>query len=283
MNSGFYAPGDGPLNLAAWRKIPRFCPWGRTGAEFHEDLDSTNLRVRELGYSGSAEGTLVATERQTAGRGRRGRNWHSPSGRNLYFSVLLRPALAPETTSLITLAAGLGAVKAIERLTGFRASLKWPNDLLWGQRKLAGILTELEMRGSRPDFAVLGMGVNVNIARSEMPAELADTAGSLLEATGRSWNRLELLSALLEDIEKEYTELSLGGQAGLLEKYRRVCATVGSRVIVSEAGGCWQGRAEDVDETGGLVIRRETDGVLTTVYSGEVSLLRGVNKQKPGS
>lgn len=265
---------DRPFSQEGLRPFLRTRYIGRGSVEFHDRIDSTNARIRALGLDGSAEGALVAADLQTAGRGRHGRNWHSPPGVNLYFSVLLRPNLPLAQMSLLTLAAGVGAARAVDRATGCRTGIKWPNDLEIGGRKVAGLLTELELRNGAPQFAVLGVGLNVNLAAADLPRDLTDRAGSLLTATGRRWDRMELLGAMLEELEDQYEDLR-GGRADLvLARHRRASVTLGAVVRVTLADGIFEGDAEAVDEDGALTIRRRSDGRTIRVSAGEVSLVR---------
>ncbi|MBU2549153.1 MAG: biotin--[acetyl-CoA-carboxylase] ligase [Proteobacteria bacterium] len=254
---------------------------GRPALEFHETIDSTNLRARELALAGGQEGTLVAAERQTQGRGRLGRAWHSPPGLNLYFSLILRPPLSPEHTTCLTLAAGLGAAEAIERITKRRPDIKWPNDLLISGRKICGILSEMEVRAGRADFVILGLGLNVNLGPEHLPPEIASLAGSLLIATGRPWDRAQLLAALLNGIEGAYFDLVRGRRAAILSRYREHCVTLGSMVEVAQGTTRRRGRAVDIDESGGLIVESLDDGRRITVDAGEVTLIKPTPLENP--
>lgn len=253
---------------------------GRALIEIHRQIDSTNNRARALGLAGAAEGALVLAETQTAGRGRRGRHWHSPPGLNLYFSLLLRPLLPPEETPLVTLAAGLGSAEAVRRLSGLLASIKWPNDVLLGERKLAGILTEMEPGSGRASFVVLGVGLNVNLRARDLPPELAERAGSLFMAADRFWDRVEVLAVLLEEIEGVYQDLISGGRDRLIKRYRDFCRTIGREIRIVQGEAAWEGRALTVDDRGALVVRRSSDGRVITVNAGEVMEVR--DKQDAG-
>ncbi|MDY6851201.1 MAG: biotin--[acetyl-CoA-carboxylase] ligase [Thermodesulfobacteriota bacterium] len=247
---------------------------GRGLIEIHTRINSTNQRARELGLTNAPEGTLVLAETQTAGRGRLGRNWHSPPGLNLYFSLILRPNLPPDRTTLLTLAAGVGAAEAVSRVTGRKPSIKWPNDLLMGQRKVAGILSEMETRGANLPFVILGLGLNVNLKPADLPAELLDLAGSLFMATGRDWDRTALLAAMLKEIENQYEALKAGRAGDVLEQYRQACQTIGSQVRIAQGESVIQGTAVAVNESGELVIRPAGGRQLVCVNAGEVTLIK---------
>src|SRR5262249_47625594 len=142
-----------------------------------EEVDSTQRLARDLARGGADEGTTVIAERQTAGRGRMGRQWHSPAGENVYCSVVLRPPLAPGAVPCLALVVGLAVIDAVRAVAGLAAALKWPNDVLLEGRKVAGILTELDAEVERVHFVIAGIGVNVNV--TDFPPELAHKATSL--------------------------------------------------------------------------------------------------------
>ena len=181
---------------------------------------------------------------------------------------------------MLTLAAGLGAAEAVGLVTGRRPDVKWPNDLLMDGRKIAGLLSEMEVRDHRVLFVILGLGLNVNLPLEDLPADLADSAGSLLTVTGRSWDRVLVLAALLECIEKDYLALTEGRLDELLERYRRVCLTLGRAVRVALGSTVIKGTAVDVDQKGRLVIEDEADGRLVRVNAGEVTLAESWPEQE---
>ena len=246
--------------------------FGRGLIEVHQQIGSTNTRAKELALSGTGEGTLVIAESQTAGRGRLGRSWHSPPGSNIYLSLVLKPKLQPARVPLLTLAAGLAASKAIEGVIGQTPAVKWPNDLLLSHRKVAGILAEMDIKDSHVSFVVLGIGINVNLSESELPAELAAQAGSLFMATGRKWNRVEILSAFLHEMEKYYYILCQGRYEEILTPYRAVCQTLGTHVRFVRQSRLIEGKARDVAQSGELTVEL-SDGKIIYLAAGEVSSL----------
>lgn len=252
---------------------------GRELVEIYKEIDSTNLRARELGLKGEKEGALIVTETQTAGRGRLGRVWHSPAGLNLYFSILLRPGIPSEEIPLITLFAGLGIAEAVGKVTGITPDIKWPNDLLLNGRKIAGMLAEMEFQPPDDPVVVLGIGLNVNMPPDKLPEDLSKTAGSLLIATGREWDRHVLLAEILKGIEANYMELTSGGVAGLLERYRDVCFTLGAKVKMSKGADIVVGTAVDVDQMGQLVVKRDADGILESFNAGETTIIKPGRKK----
>ncbi len=231
-------------------------------------LGSTNDAAKELGRRGAPEGTLVVAEAQDAGRGRLGRTWASPAGVGLYASLLLRPPLPPEELPRLTLTTAVAAARAVERTAGVRPGIKWPNDLLLGGRKLAGILTELETEAERLGYVVVGLGLNVNTPG--FPPELADTATSLYLSTGRTHSRLALLRAFLEDLEGLY-ELFLARRfPEILAEWRARTVTLGRPARVRQGDREICGLAVGVDEDGALQLQT-AGGQVMRVTSGELA------------
>ncbi|MEW6266547.1 MAG: biotin--[acetyl-CoA-carboxylase] ligase [Thermodesulfobacteriota bacterium] len=244
---------------------------GRGLIEVHQSLDSTNARAKFLSRAGAGEGALIVAETQTSGRGRLGRSWHSPPGKNLYFSLILKP-VPVDDPPLLTLAAGLAVAEALDRMAGRTPELKWPNDLLFDGLKTAGILTELETGSDGSRWAILGVGLNVNLEVADLPSELAGRAGSLMIATGCSWDRHEVLAALLKEIEEVYFKLASDGRAETLTRYRRLCRTIGQRITITTGGQSLDGLASGVDEHGRLIVIRHSDGRRLSFAGGEVTL-----------
>jgi BirA family biotin operon repressor/biotin-[acetyl-CoA-carboxylase] ligase len=272
MNTERTDPERAPLSAAAlsgsliapgsfWREI---AVTGLTG--------STNADLLAQAAGRAPEGSVLVAEAQTAGRGRMGRTWLSPPGAALMFSVLLRPdAVRPARRGWIPLLAGVAIASAIRSLTGLDARLKWPNDVLVGDAKLAGILAE-----QSADAIVVGVGINVSTRQAELPVE---TATSLAIEGASCTDRQLLLCGVLGEIERLY--LAWSGTAspgdpdasGLRDAYRRRCATLGRQVRVEFPGGDMvRGTALDVDADGRLLLRT-ADGALA-VSAGDVVHLR---------
>jgi BirA family biotin operon repressor/biotin-[acetyl-CoA-carboxylase] ligase len=236
--------------------------------ELHESIGSTNTRALELARAGAPEGTLVLAEGQTQGRGRLGRRWHAPPGSSLLMSLLLRPPLLLRQAPRATMICSLAAVEAIGQVCGLVARVKWPNDIVLGERKLGGILTELGARGEQLDYVIVGLGLNVNLDLSSLP-ELMAPATSLSIEAGRPVSRLELLLALLRGIEVRYERMAQGWSPH--GEWREHLATLGQEVCVGTAAEVIEGRAEDVDEDGALLVRTH-DGRLLHILAGDVTL-----------
>jgi BirA family biotin operon repressor/biotin-[acetyl-CoA-carboxylase] ligase len=233
------------------------------------EAGSTNEVARRLGQGGAGDGTLVVTDYQSSGRGRQGRRWQAPPGSSLLLSLLFRPPLGPAQVQRLTMACGLAVADAISAQTGLEVGLKWPNDVMIGGRKAGGILTELELQGSAVAFAVVGIGLNVNLDPDALGEDLLVQATSLSQALGRPVPRLPLLLALLEAAEGRYLGLRQGHSPW--REWADRLTTLGQRVTVSGAGRPLEGVAEGVDATGALQLRLD-DGQLERVLAGDVSL-----------
>ena len=245
--------------------------WIGARIECLDTVDSTNSWVRQLGLQGATDGTVVFAEEQTGGRGRLGRSWVSPRGKNLYVSVLLRSELPPESLSQISLTAGLAACEAVDEWC--HATLKWPNDVLVGGRKVVGILCELESR-SEDRFVVLGIGINVNMLLEDLPAELQEKATSLAVALGAEVDRARVAGRLLSLLESRYDELRTYGFAAIAAEWTRRSESVGKRIRVDEPGGIVEGIVLGLAPDGALCLKR-LDGGEHRVMVGDVTVLNG--------
>ena len=238
---------------------------------WYEEIGSTNDRARELADEGALAGEVVVAEAQTAGRGRRGRTWASPPRKNLYFSVVLRPELPPSRAPELTLVASVALCDAL-RQAGVEAGIKWPNDLLVGDRKIAGILTELAADPDRVEWVVLGAGVNVNARRDDFPPEVRDEATSVLIERGQAAPRALFAAACFTALEGWLDRHAEEGFAPVREAWRARSVTLGREVTVRVDGRELTGTAEDIDATGALLVR--TAAGTERFLSGDVTLLR---------
>jgi BirA family biotin operon repressor/biotin-[acetyl-CoA-carboxylase] ligase len=232
-------------------------------------MGSTNDEARRLAEEGAPEGTLVIADHQTAGRGRLSRRWEAPPGCCLLMSLLFRPELAPHQAQRLTMVCGLALVDTIESKTGLRADLKWPNDVVINGAKVAGMLTEIALSGSRLDYVVTGIGLNVNLDPARLPGDLLMPATSLSQVLGQPVARLPLLQACLRAVERRYLALR-SGHSPHAEWAERL-ATLGKAVTVSGAGPALDGVAEGANADGALLLRL-ADGRLETVLAGDVTL-----------
>lgn len=247
---------------------------------YFESIDSTNNYAKKMALEGAEEGLAVVAGSQSDGRGRLGRKWNSPSGAGIYMSIILKPALLPEEVQIITLAASVAVVEAISRITGIKPGIKWPNDVLLEDKKICGILTEMNSEIERVNFIVLGIGINYNLQHDEFPAELADKATSLSAYAGdhginiKKLSRLEIVRAVLQEMDKIYCLIPKHGHAEIIDKWKEYSVTLGREVRIISGETEYSAVAEDLTDDGKLIVRCN-DGSARLVQSGEVSLCAG--------
>jgi BirA family biotin operon repressor/biotin-[acetyl-CoA-carboxylase] ligase len=239
---------------------------------YFAETDSTNARARQLAENSAAEGEIVIAESQTQGRGRLGRRWESPPFANLYFSVLLRPRLAPSHAPQITLMAAVALAEAVDSFIPQTPTIKWPNDILVDGKKLAGILTEAACSAERVDYVILGLGVNVNYSIDAMPEPIRERATSILELTQQNVSRESLLRRLIQGLDRCYGELERSGFDALAQRWQAYFGWRGRRVQVGLLGQVSSGCAKGIDRDGALLIV-DDDGVEQRVVAGDVTLL----------
>lgn len=239
-----------------------------------EEVGSTNEVGSELARNGAPHGTVVISDSQTRGRGRLHRRWISPPDLNLYMSVILRPPIDAKDAPLLTLVASIAVAETIKKL-GVDTLIKWPNDVLIGRKKVAGVLTEMQPKGDKVDFTVVGIGVNLNMTKEFMEKEMgevAEIATSLREATGQEVERLKFASNLINELETWYKRFIEEGKPAIIREWTERWGAVNRRVQVRFGESVIEGIALRVDENGYLVVRRD-DGTTETIVAGDVILL----------
>jgi len=231
--------------------------------------DSTNTIALRLASEGAEHGTVVVAEEQTAGRGRFGREWYSEKSSGIYVSVLLRPPLAPAAAPALTLMAGVAAQAAVERASGLVTDIRWPNDLLLNGKKLCGILTEMSAEVDRLHAVVIGIGINVN--HREIPGELRAIATSLRLESGKIHSRVQVLAALLRELEQYYQLLLQQGAAAIVARWTAVSTYArGKRIVVRTPSGEFQVTTAGLESNGALRIRYD-DGREEPLVAGEIT------------
>ena len=245
--------------------------FGKGPIHYFQDVDSTNVKAKALAAKGAPEGTLVVAEKQRRGKGTRGKTWLSPNG-GIYLSLIARPAIAPSEAPGITLMTSVAVADAILSLADISVAIKWPNDILIGGRKLAGILTEMSTRMDSVDYIVVGLGVNVNMAAEDFPVSLRGQATSLLVETGAPSSRVRLVRAFLEHFEKCYDQLSNEGFDPILRRWRTLTNVFGRRVRIEAMGNACSGEVVDVDSDGALIIQ-DRSGRFQRVLSGDLCIM----------
>jgi len=231
------------------------------------ETSSTNDVAREQARKGARGGFVVAASRQTAGRGRLGRSWESPPDRGLYVSILLRPDLAMAEVGKLTILSSVATVDAVEAVAGLRPKIKWPNDLMIGERKMAGLLIEAEPKGGRVAFAVIGIGLNVRQEAGDFSPEVRSVATSLYLATGQMHRRADLLVALLHGLERRLSRPFDEAR----EAWTASSLTLGQRMTLTTARGRKHGQAMGLDESGALLLRGDS-GEVEAVTAGDMQV-----------
>ena len=242
--------------------------WAGKTVHFARETDSTNLWIKRLAKEGASEGTLALAEFQSAGRGRLGRSWEVPEGTSVMMSILLRPKFEPQYAPTLTLVMGMAVAKAVKNL-GFDVSIKWPNDVVVSHKKICGILTEMGVRDGKIDYAVIGVGINVNI--NEFPEEMADKATSLYLESGKEFDRSQIPGLVMEAFEEYYEKFAATCDlSGLKEEYESILANYNQpvRVLAKEP---YEGVARGITDGGELLVEK-TDGTIVAVSAGEVSV-----------
>ena len=241
---------------------------GKVIHHFHT-IDSTNSMAYQLALGGAGEGEVVIAESQKKGRGRLGRYWFSPPSLNLYLSVILRPKIPPQQSSLVTLMAAVATADAIQKLSCIIPLIKWPNDILVKGRKVAGLLNEIHSETDRIHFVILGIGVNLNMDGKMFPREIRTKATSLKIETGQTISRKAFVSCLLQELERWYAIFLEKGGAPVLTAWRGRAQIRGRDVKVSSFGETLVGTAVDVDSNGALILETK-NGNRKRVVAGDI-------------
>lgn len=237
-----------------------------------KETDSTNIVAFKLAEEGMEEGTVVIAEEQHRGKGRLGRHWESPYGTNLYCSIILRPPLTPVNAPQLTFLSAVAVTKAIETTTSLHPFIKWPNDVLINGMKVAGLLNEINAETERIHFVVLGIGVNINMRREQFPNDLRHPASSLFLEGGAHVNRVEFARALFITFDKLYDDYLIRGYNTIKEEWLSRSIVLGRKVKISFEDSELVGLVTGIDDYGALLLRK-SDGEISRVLSGDVSLL----------
>lgn len=250
--------------------LPPDFPWQHNIHHFIT-IDSTNTKAKQMAAQGAPHGTVLIADSQTGGRGRLGRSFHSPAGSGIYLSVILRPQCHASRLMHLTCATGTAMCDAVESACSFRPGIKWTNDLVFGKRKLGGILTELSLDAEgNAAYAVVGIGINCTQSESDFPEDIRSIATSLSRCTEAPIDRSKIIAAMLVSLER-MDQILLHQKAQIMDRYRRDCITVGQDISVIAGENIRHGTALSVDEDGALVVRF-SDGHTEAVSSGEVSI-----------
>lgn len=240
----------------------------------YPEIDSTNSVAFSLGHSGAEEGAIVIADRQSQGRGRLRRPWQSPPGSNLYTSILLKPSIEPSVAPQLTLLAGVAVADLLSAYCPGAVRLKWPNDVQIDGKKVCGILAEMRTSGHGIDYIVVGIGININISKSEFDEEFRNLATSLREETGKTLSRMDIAVSLYEHFESCYKIYLAEGFGPLKDRWLKYAAIVGEQLQVIFRDELQTGEVVELDDYGALLLRGD-DGRVTRVIAGDATVKKG--------
>lgn len=243
--------------------------FGKKDIEYFKEIDSTNTKAKDLAQAGAPEGTVVIAEKQTHGRGRRGRIWQSPEGDGIYATLILRPAMSPGEAPRITLMTAVAVAEALLSLVQINIRIKWPNDILVKGKKLAGILTEITTEMDAVNFIVVGLGLNVNTRSESFSEELRETASSVYIETGEQLSRASFVRAYLEHFEKYYNMFTQNEFPTIMGRWKQLSGFIGQKIMVDVVGRNHMGEVVDIGDDGVLILKDDQDRI-TRIFSGDV-------------
>ncbi|MDF2961764.1 MAG: biotin--[acetyl-CoA-carboxylase] ligase [Paenibacillus sp.] len=239
---------------------------------YYEQLGSTQTKAHELARLGAEEGTLVIAEQQTEGRGRMGRKWHSPKGKGIWMSIVLKPRIPLQFAPQLTLLVAVALCRAIRQVTSLPVGIKWPNDLLIDGKKISGILSESIAEDEKPLYVIVGVGISANLREDDYSEELRDVATSLQIESGKAVDRTGLLCQFLEELEKLYAVFHDQGFAPIKLLWEALSVSLNRKVRTQTPQGLLEATAISLDESGALTVRLE-DGSITKWYSGTIEFI----------
>ncbi len=247
--------------------------WAGNEVYYYDEIDSTNTKIKQLADEGKPHGSLVVADKQSAGKGRRGRSWDSPAGTGIWMSILLRPDMMPDKAPMLTLVMAYSVGCAIRKSEELDANIKWPNDIVIAKKKVCGILTEMSAEIDYINHVVIGVGINANAM--EFPDEIADKATSLRCQKGAPIKRAKLIADIMDEFEKNYADfMQLGNLSGMIKGYNELLVNRGQEVRVIQPGHEYVAQALGINELGELIVD-QADGTREYVFAGEVSV-RGI-------
>jgi BirA family biotin operon repressor/biotin-[acetyl-CoA-carboxylase] ligase len=278
-NKGYRLVEDNNLDIFSKVEIESHMDtkWMGRNLIFYKETASTNLDAKKLADEGAESGALVVADMQTAGRGRRGREWVSPAGKDIYMTLMLRPECRPEKASALTLVMALAVLEAmlevVDKPSGV-IGIKWPNDIVIDNKKACGILTEMSAELDGIHYVVIGVGINVN--QTQFEGDISKTATSMLIENGEKINRSKLVARVMHYFEEDYEIFAnTWDLTGLVDKYNKYLVNCGKEVRVLDPKGEYDAVADGINENGELIVRRKDNGETCLVYAGEVSV-RGI-------
>ncbi len=237
--------------------------------KLYDEVDSTQIIAQRLAEEGAGEGTLVIAEQQNAGRGRMGKPWHSPKGKGIWMSLVLRPTIPIHFTPQLTLLTAVAVCRAIRKVTALPVAIKWPNDLLIEKRKICGILLESTAEDERLRYVIAGIGISVNLEEDDYPEHLKTIATSLRLASGHKVDRIQIIKHVWEEFEALYDLYQEKGFEPIRTAWEALTMSLGSTVRANSPKGLIEGTALSIDEMGALVVKL-ADGEMVKLYSAEI-------------
>lgn len=241
---------------------------------FLKSVDSTNEFAAKLSIGHEIKTAIVViADSQEKGRGRLGREWISPSGVNIYMSIILKPEIEPKDATLLTVLTAVACAVALRKVSGLKITIKWPNDLMVSGKKIGGILTEVRSEPDRIKIAVIGIGINVNIESKDFPEKIQSIAASVKDETGKDYSRSEIIIQILREFEDLYKTFIKKGRSSLLKKWKELSSTLGKKVTIEVGKEIISGIAEDIDDEGMLILRTQSGG-RRKISSGDVTILK---------
>lgn len=244
--------------------------FGKKGIEYFKEIDSTNIKAKDLAEGGAPEGTVIIAEKQVMGRGRKGRTWLSPEGDGIYASLILRPAMAPSGAPKITLMTAVAVAEALLSLVQIKITIKWPNDIMVRGKKLAGILTEIATDMDAVNYIIVGLGLNVNTPLQNLSEELKDRATSIYIETGEPLSRTRLVRAYLEYFEKYYEMFKANNFTPIMNRWKQLSNIIGQKITVDVIGRKHVGEVTDIDDEGVLILK-DDEGGYQRIFSGDIT------------
>ena len=244
--------------------------WAGKSLYCFDEVDSTNIVAKKKAEEGAEHGTLIVADKQSAGRGRRGRSWESPAGKDIYMTIMLKPEFTPDKASMLTLVMALAATRAVQDVTQLSCSIKWPNDIVVNGKKICGILTEMSAELDYIHYVVIGIGINVNL--EVMPDEIKENATSLLLESKKKILRAHIIERVMHYFE-QYYEMFLQTEdlSMLLKAYNGYLINQDKEVCVLDPKEEYTGIAQGINSQGELLVKKE-NGEIVQVYAGEVSV-----------
>lgn len=235
----------------------------------YQKISSTNDIAKKLALSNAKEGCVIIAEEQTQGKGKLGRTWISPPYKNLYFSVILRPQVTLSESSCLTLLSALSIIKALEKLYKLKVNIKWPNDIIIKGRKIGGILTEIDNGRNFINFAIIGIGINVNMDKEDFPASLQKTASSLKQELGFLISKEEVLKEILKKLDTNYFLFKKEGFLSFVDTIKLFVYPLGKFIKIASGNSIFKGQVIDLDKSGALILRDE-NGFVISLLTGEI-------------